>query len=135
MNNKAFTLVELLATILIISLLSGIGYITYTSVVENSRLSAFHAYEKTMHSETIALLIERVELIPSVNQTKRFSLSDIRVEPFINPKNKNDLCLDSYVDVTRTVVGNVDSFTYKVCLICPNSEYNVNGTSCEIYEN
>ena len=135
MNNKAFTLVELLATILIISLLSGIGYITYTSVVENSRLSAFHAYEKTMHSENIALLIERVELIPSVNQTKRFSLSDIRVEPFINPKNKNDLCLDSYVDVTRTVVGNVDSFTYKVCLICPNSEYNVNGNSCETFEN
>lgn len=135
MNKKAFTLVELLATILIIALLSGIAAIAYSSVVENSRLSSFHTYEKTMHTETMALLIDRVELIPSVNQTKRFTLSDIRIEPFMNPKNKDDLCLDSYVDVTRTVVGNVDSFTYKVCLICPNSEYNVNGTSCEIYEN
>lgn len=135
MNKKAFTLVELLATIFIIALLSGIATIAYTGVVEKGRLSSFHAYEKTMHAETMSLLLDRVELIPNVNQTKRFSLTDIGIEPFVNPKNKEDLCENSYVEVTRSIEGNVDSFTYKVCLICPDSEYNVNGNSCEIYEN
>ena len=88
-----------------------------------------------MHAETMSLLLDRIELIPGVGQTKRFSLEDIRIEPFVNPKNKNDLCSESYVEVTRTMEGNVDSFTYKVCLICPDSEYNVNGNACEIYEN
>ena len=135
MNKKAFTLVELLAAILIISLISGIAVITYTGVVENGRLSSFHAYEKTMHAEAIGLLFEQPELIPNVGQTKRFSLTDIGIGTFVNPKNKNDTCSDSYVEVTRSVRGNVDSFTYKVCLICPYSEYNVNGNSCETFEN
>lgn len=135
MNKKGFTLVELLVTILIVSLLSGIAVVAYTTVVENGRMSAFKTYEKTMHTETMSMLLDHVELIPAVGRTKRFSLEDIRIEPFNNPKNKEDLCPSSYVEVTRTQVGNVDSFTYKVCLICLNSEYNINGTSCEIYEN
>ena len=93
MNKKAFTLVELLATILIISLISGLAVVTYTGVVENSRLSAFHTYEKTMHAEAMGLLLERPELIPSVGQTKRFSLTDIGIKEFVNPKNRfNGTC-------------------------------------------
>ena len=135
MKKKGFTLIELLAVIVLIGLLSGIGVIAYTGIVENARLSSFKTYENTMHAETLSLLFEHIELIPAVGSTKRFTLQDIEIEPFKNPKNKDDLCPNSYVDVTRSQVGNVDSFTYKVCLICPDSEYNVNGTSCEIYEN
>ncbi len=141
MNKKGFTLVELLAVIAVIALIAGIAVISYSGVVENSRIKAFKAYENTMHAQAIHIMLEsltdpaKASYFPSVGQTKRLSLSDLEIETFVNPKNKNDLCSTSYVDVTRTVVGNVDSFTYKVCLICPNSDYNASGTDCETFEN
>lgn len=141
MNKKGFTLVEILATLAVLSFVTGIAVMAYTSIVESSKLRAFKTYEKTMYAEAMHLMIEstydpeKASYFPNNGQTKRLSLSDIDIDPFQNPRNKNDLCPTSYVDVTRTVVGSVDSFTYKVCLICKNSDYNVNGTSCEIYDN
>lgn len=141
MSKKGFTLVELLAAIAVLSLLMGIAVVSYAGVVENSRIKAFKAYENTMHAQAMHIMIEsltdssKAHFFPSNGETKRLTLEDLEIETFVNPKNKNDTCSTSYVDVTRNVVGNVDSFTYKVCLICTNSDYNVSGTDCEIFEN
>ena len=37
MNNKGFTLVELLATVIILSLITGIGIVSYTSYLKNTK--------------------------------------------------------------------------------------------------
>lgn len=143
MNKKGFTLVELLAAVAIVSILTGIAIIAYNSIIDSAKMTAFKTYEKTMHSQAMQLMIdsltdpEKASYFPSNGQTKRLSLTDLGMDKFNNPKNKNDLCPDSYVKVKRTVVGNVDSFTYTVCLICRQSDYNASASEdlCEIYEN
>ena len=137
MKNKGFTLVELLATIVIITLIGGIGAIAYTNIIRQSETRVYEAYESTMHAETLEILAKKPELLPKNNQTKRFSLTDIKIDPIKNPRNISDLCTSSYVDVTRHDFNEggtyVNSLTYKVCLIC--NDYNKNGTECKTYEN
>ncbi len=132
-NKNGFTLVELLAVIVILGLIAGVGVLAYTSIIDSSKIKVYESYEHTMHAETMELLGKHVELLPKKNKTKRFSLTDIKIEPINNPRNKSDKCTSSYVDVTRKVVNGVDTFTYKVCLIC--NDYNKNGSQCKTFEN
>ncbi len=134
-KRKGFTLVELLGAILILAIISGIAIFSYSSIVNKSKTEVFKVYEHTMYSETIALLTDYVEMIPKNNETKLFSLADIGIDPIINPRNKNDLCLNSYVKVTRNDYDDdvhVDGFTYKVCLICLDSNYISDEENCGI---
>lgn len=140
MSKKGFTLVELLATIALISILSGIAVIVYTNIVEKGRLVAFNTYEKTMYSDAMKLMLDalsdpdKASYFPLAGETKHLTLADMGTEPFNNPKNKNDLCPTSYVEVTRDdyydASAHVDSLKYKICLICSESDYNVTGNSC-----
>ena len=137
MKNKGFTLIELLATVVIIGLIAGIGAVAYTNIIRQSETRVYEAYENTLHAETLELLTKKPQLMPKNNQTKRFTLNDIKPDPIKNPKNSNDLCTSSYVEVTRHDFNEngtyVNSFTYKVCLIC--GDYNKNGTECKTFEN
>jgi prepilin-type N-terminal cleavage/methylation domain-containing protein len=145
MNKKAFTLTELLSTILIIAFIFGIAVFAYTRVVNRSKDKAFEVYEETMYSETMSLLIEsltdpnKASLYPLNGETKRFSLTELGIKKINNPNNVNDLCLDSYVEVTRNDYQGTSSndymenLQYKVCLICRQSNYNVNGENCTIF--
>ena len=133
MSKKGFTLVELLAAMTILALLMGIAAISYTAIVEKSMKSSFKAYESTMKAQAMEVLVESVtnngknSLIPANHQSITLYLSDLHIDPFVNPKNKSDTCPNSYVKVTRedTVTSNeqIDAFDYKVCLICPDSDY------------
>ena len=135
MNNRGLSLVELLAVIAIIGFIGGIGAVAYNMIIRQSETRVYEAYEKTMHAETMQLLVNNVQLLPKAEATtpKRFTLSDIKIEAIKNPRNEKDLCPRSYVDVTRKMVGSVNSFTYKVCLIC--DDYNSDGKDCEVFEN
>ncbi len=146
MNKRGFTLIELLTTIGILSLIMGIGMIAYTAIVNNSKIRVFKTYESTMHAEAMSLMMEALSnpskgnYYPSLTEPKTLRLSDLQIEPIKNPVNKDDLCPDSYVRVARSVHDGVDSFTYTVCLICRNSDYNASASAsdeslCEVYEN
>jgi len=139
MNKHGFTLVELLAAIAVFSIISGIAIVSYTALVHRSKIKSFQSYEKTMYASAVQLLTEYVmdpskaSMFPRNGETKKFFLSDLEVDPIVNPINKNDLCLSSYVEVTRddytdSFDAHVDSFKYKVCLIC--EDYNATGNSC-----
>lgn len=129
MNKKGFTLIEILATLLILSIIMGLAAIAYSSIVNRTKQKSFETYENTMYSETMELMINALsdptkgDLFPRIGETKRFSLTDIGIEPFRNPVNKDDLCTGSYVEVTRNESGSPDELNYKVCLKCPNSNY------------
>lgn len=135
MNNKGFTLVELLGTLLIFVIIMGIAIVGYNSILEKGVLRSFTTYEDTMHAEAIELLSKHPELLPTNHGEKTFTLTQLGIDEFNNPRNSNDSCSSSYVKVLRNDVNNVTSITYTVCLICPNSNYNINGTECRTYEN
>ena len=135
MNRHGFTLVELLATIVIIALLSGIGIIAYNSVIKEASDKAFEAYRESMHGEAIYYVSNNSDKITWQNNTARLSLNDLKMDPINNPKDKNDLCQNSYVDVVRERYSGsgVLSINYTVCLIC--NDYNNDGTNCKTYDN
>ena len=133
MNNRGFTLVELLATIVIIGLIGGIGAVAYSMIMRNSENRVYEAYESTMHAETLQLLANNPQLLPHGTTEKLFTLSQIKIDDINNPRNKNDLCPSSFVGVTRNGSGTMDSFTYRVCLIC--DDYNSDGSNCKTFEN
>ena len=133
MNRKAFTLVELLATIVIISLLSGLAAVSYTLIVNQSADKVFTSYEDTMHAEAVYKLTMHYGEVDFTDNVARLSLNDLQIDPINNPNDSSDMCLNSYVDVTKSYVGNVLSIHYKVCLICGN--YNSDGSNCRDYEN
>ena len=133
MNKKGFTLVEILAALVILAILSGIAAIAYTAIVSKAKTRSFEAYEKTMRAQAMEILVEsvtdntRVSLVPANHGHVTLKLTDLKIKDFVNPVNKNDLCPKSYVYVTREDTDNsgahVDAFDYKVCLICQQSDY------------
>ena len=142
MKKQGFTIVELLAAIVIFAAVSAIATVAYTAVIERGKMNSFKTYEKTMYAEAMELMVDalldpsKASYYPKNGETKRLSLTDIGIEPFNNPRNKNDICSTSYVDVKRNDYNNtstktyVDTLYYKVCLICTESDYNVTGNSC-----
>ncbi len=129
MNKNGFTLVELLAAIIIVGLLSTVAVVSYTTILNNAHRKAYETYQDTMHAETITYVANYPDRITWDNNTARVLLSNLYIEPINNPKDSNDLCTGSYVDLTKTQVGNVLSVTYNVCLVC--NDYN----SCKEYDN
>ena len=128
-NKKGFTLVELLAVIVIIALLSSIAAISYTTFVNSTRDRVYKTYEDTMKASAEMYLIDNPNMIPSINGNTKLYLNDLLInndiEQIKNPKDSNDICSssntanDSYISIERgtNVEGNFN-LTYKVCLRC-----------------
>ena len=144
MNNHGFTLVELLATIVIISLIGGIGVVAYTNLIAQSGDNVFKRYEDSMHAEAVYKVKEDYYNLnfDENNEATLNIYTDLKMDAINNPKTKSDKCPNSYVKVKRqrTEGENVLSITYKVCLICNDyrtTTTNSDGTTteCKIYEN
>ena len=130
MNKKGFTLIELLATIMIISLLAAIATVSYSLIMNRVTTKAFESYRDSMHAEAIYYVTNYPERITWTNGTSRIMLNDLNMKQINNPKKANDLCLNSYVDLTRGYSSSgVLSISYNVCLKCNDFD------ECKTYEN
>lgn len=122
MNNKGFSLVELLAVIILIGVLGTIAVVSYTSITDNVERKVYTTYEDTMKGGAMMYVIEKG--IPSDGKiTLNSLLTEQLVEEFTNPETDSK-CLDSYVMVTAKN-GDKTDLSYKACLICDN--YRSNG--------
>ena len=141
MNKRGLTLVELLAVIAILGFISGIGIVAYTSIVDTGKNKVYSSYEETMHAEIMYYLSNHTSELPANGSHRDYKIvSDFPIELIKNPRDENDTCPNSYVRVERNNVGNVDSFTYTVCLICNDyvtKTKNADGTisDCRVFEN
>ena len=139
MNKKAFTLVELLATIVIITLIGGIGTVAYTNLIQKSSDDAFKRYRDAMHAEAIYYVTNNYNdnsKLNFVNGKATISFNQLQMDPIINPKDKSDKCEGSYVEVTKSYTASgVLSMNYKVCLLCNDFEKDNPAARCKEYEN
>ena len=119
-NKKGYTLVELLAVIVIIAMLSSVAVMVYSQYISASKDKVFTSYEDSMHAEAVMYFLNH----PLINDgsTKRITLSELDIKPINNPLDGNDKCPNSYVSVKRENNGIVTSMKYTVCLIC--NDYN-----------
>ena len=135
MNKNGFTLVEVLAAIVIIAIIAGIGTVAYTGIMKSTSDKYFERYRDTMHAEAIYYVTNNSDDINWSENTARISLSTLKMDQISNPKNSNDLCTNSYVNLTRNRVNGVLSITYEVCLVCPNTNFDDKFELCKTYEN
>ena len=142
-NNKGFTLVELLAAIVIIAILGAIAVVNFTGFLSNTQEKVFTTYEESMKSATIEYIIDTGNIptsstpvcvkLQTLTTGDTVTKSPAYLDEFANP-NSDDKCItNSYVyvevdpenenrnktdDQGRT--DNNKKFIYKVCLSCNN---------------
>ena len=125
MNRKGYTIMELLAVIVIIGLLFSIAIVSYTSFINTANNRVYESYRDNMHEAAIMYFTDH---LLTNNETKRLDLNTLinenRIEKIKNPKNSNDYCTDnSYIDAKRIDTDGVISIIYDVYLKC--NDYNV----------
>ncbi len=147
MKNKGFTLVEMLAAIVILSILIAIIVINFSNIFSSTQDKVYKTYETSMKDATIEYIIDSGEMptrtTPMTISLKYLVGDEARVNPktgmaekakpayldhFHNPRSSDDCSTSSYVEVSyddsreRTdSEGHTDNnknFKYKVCLIC-----------------
>lgn len=142
MNKNGFTLVELMAVIVIIALLMGIGTFSYIHFIEHGRERTFLSYQDTMHATAANYYMKNP--LPNNNTEEYLYLNDLVNNGYIdiinNPSNNNDKCistehsLDSYILVKRkdreikdkngNTINTMISLTYTVKLNCQDFDAN-----------
>lgn len=123
-NKKGFTIIELLATIAIMGVLSTLAVVSMNSVTKHAKNATYQEFEETLKDSTANYLLYNTGLIPDVGGSYKVMASKLTSEGYLDnltdPQNKTANCNNSsYVIVKRNsdVDFNMD-LDYKVCLVC-----------------
>jgi len=129
MKRNGFTLVELLAVIVILGCIGSIAVISYNSYIKSSEKQSYTTAETTMKSGVESIytycsangnVYSYCKELPNYNETERFTIEEIIsagfMDPVIDNGDKSKKCT-GYVDVKN--INSVSlKLEYKVCLKC-----------------
>ncbi len=146
MNQKGFTLVELLGVIIILGIISMIAIGSITSIFGQSHEKAYEAAESSMRDAATNLLTDcnsgfgdaslcTKYAIPKVNESIKIPLADLISGAYLNevedPTSDGNYCDTnaSYVIVKQNTQANSYNFdlSYQACLSC--APYQTEGCS------
>lgn len=140
MNKKAFTLIEMLAVVLILGLLVSISGGIYNSYLSSSRVKSFKIAEESFVNAVKEAYLDcngnnpnntfcnNHSMLTGPGETARITLKELvddnYIEDIRNPYDTDEFCDSSYSYVTaknstNTSLINID-VSYTVCLICGN---------------
>jgi len=146
-NKKGFSLIELLAVIVLLGVIGTIAVVAYNSYYDKSQVKVYQNYEEGMQEAAMEYIIDTGDM-PTATRKLRLTLKYLvgdekynekyaipaYLTRFKSPRGSSDTCLDqSYVEVSQkpkqeTTDGKIDynkSLEYKVCLVC--NEYKSEG--------
>jgi len=136
-NNKGFTLIEIIAVIIIMGVLIVVSGIAVTGYIENSKAKTYESYKKDLAGASDNYLIncmtnnENNCSIPEYGNDLRITYNEL-VEKGYSEKLKDPegdgYCDKSYVIAKNTSKDGVD-IEYQVCLYC--SKYESTDDGCE----
>ena len=123
--SKGFTLIEMLATIIILGILVTIVLFSANKLIKTSNLEYYNTSEKMMILASKDYFADYRSYLPKeVGEKTRVLLSALVIEEYIDMiKDVNDNDCDttkSYVEVEKT--SNKD-FLYKAHLVCDKANY------------
>ena len=128
-NKNGFTLVELLATVVIIAILGGVATISVNYLIQGGKDDLYKDYENTLKTEAENYLIEQMIdgtlSLPRVGESQNIYLSDLiannKVQNLKDPNGGVCSAVETYVKVSRGNDNGVNyNLTYETCLVCPN---------------
>lgn len=142
MNKKGFSLIELLAVIVILGIIAWIATGAYSKYLKKSKDQSFEAAEKTMLIDVKDAYADCLSNSKNSfcmnhpnfgNQNETIFLKEL-IETGYSEKIKNPYHLESFCDMEQSYVKinvnninmNNKDISYEVCLICGN----VKSTSC-----
>ena len=126
MNKKGFTMLELLAVIIILSILMTIGYMAVSQYLGQAYDATYSDFEENIEAGAANYLIEHTGSIPNEGESIVIDVSKLICDGYVkelqDPMRDGQTCdLNSYVIVKR---GNNTNFNmdvdYEACLKCSN---------------
>ena len=116
LNNKGFTLIEILATVAIMTILVGVATIEVTSYIEKTQRDAYEMMQKTVFDAAASYHQKN----PSVSGVAILTLlTEGYLETLQDPSDKNGVCSGNVAITKPSGSGSMlDSYTYQVDLIC-----------------
>jgi len=119
-NNKGFTLVEVLGTIVILGVVLGISVPLISRAVKKSQLEQMETQENNVSLVGKNYFLDNRDELPKINgATTQVAVSDLVLEGYINEVKdyNNNVCdlVNSYVEVTKIDKGDYDYSTYLYC--------------------
>lgn len=125
MNKKAFTLIELIATIVIIAILALVATVSISNIIKKTNDRAYKEIELAMKTAAQNYMLKGNDIGVTTSETL---INGGFLEKPIDPKTKKPCSVKkSYVNITKEEVSGTinDKYNYNVCLICGDyqSEY------------
>lgn len=126
LNNKGFTMVELLAAVTLLGIISSIAVVSYTKYQEKVRQDAYEAMEKSAMSAAQTYIQDKGIIVPVGEANKRtIDVSTLVDGGYLNkledPRTKGEMChVGSKVEVYKTKNSGttLEQYTYIVTIKC-----------------
>lgn len=123
MNKRGFTMIELLATIVILGILSTIGVVSITKYITQSRQKAYKMLSETVYESTVNCVIQDKCSAPTTNISTDYLISKGLLRKLNNPiKNKKDcqgiVNIYEYKKPGEVEESEYKDFYYEVYLDC-----------------
>ncbi len=127
MNKKGFTLVEVIVTIVIIALISGIGIIAYQSFFGTGEEKYYNALENDILLAGNDYFVDHRDDLPTGNRVSEVELSTLVNAKYLESvkDSKGNTCTNGKVYVYREN----NQYMYEVCLDC--NGYKSTGKYCD----
>lgn len=123
-NKNGFTMLELLAVIIILGIVMTLAYMGVSKYLEQARSTTYSDFEKNITSGVTNYLIDHTSYIPNEGESLVVDVEKLVCEGYIenlqDPRESARTCnLDSYAIVKRNAnTGYNMDIDYEACLVC-----------------
>lgn len=125
-NKKGFTVLEVLAVIIILSILMTIAYMGVSQYLNRAREATYEDFEENITSGVTNYLIDHSGQIPNEGESLVVDVAKLVCEGYIDdlqdPRDSSKTCnLESYAIVKRNTDTSYNmNLDYEACLKCSN---------------